>query len=93
VAGLCRAAGTGLDQVLLSFSRTPDGKGGAGALLFDAKRGKFTVEFIRDDITRRPRDHFDCASGQSLQPESATAVPCLCPWEDTPLGRRRPRHG
>ena len=89
VAGLCRASGTGLDQVLLSFNRAPHGKGGAGVLLYDAKRRKFTVEFIQDDITQRPREHFDCASGQSLQPESTTAIPCLCPWEDTPLGRRR----
>ena len=89
VAGLCRAAGTGLDQVLLSFNRTPHGKGGAGVLLYDAKRRKFTVEFIQDDITQNPREHFDCASGQSLLPASYPATPCLCPWEDSPLGRKR----
>ena len=92
VAGLCRATGSGLDQVLLSFNRAPHGKGGAGVLLYDAKRQKFTVEFVQDDITQRPREHFNCASGQSLRPESTIAIPCLCPWEDTPLGRRRPRH-
>jgi hypothetical protein len=94
LAGVCRAPATGLDQVLLSFNRAPHGKGGAGALLYDAGRQRFTVEFVLEDITQHPRDHFDCPFGQSLLPESPSATPCLCPWEDSPLGRKRPvRHG
>ena len=89
VAGLCRAAGTGLDQVLLSFNRLPHGKGGAGVLLYDAKRQSFKVEFVLEDITQQPREHFECAFGQSLLPDSPSATPCFCPWEDSPLGRRR----
>ena len=90
LAGVCRAPGTGLDQVLLSFNRVPHGKGGAGALLYDATRQKFKVEFILDDITQNPREHFECSFGQSLLPASLSTTPCLCPWEDSPLGRKRP---
>jgi hypothetical protein len=89
VAGICRATATGLDQVLLSFRREPGGRGGAGVLLYDAPRRKFTVEFLRDDITQRPGEAFECAAGRTLFPDSPTAAPCLCPWADTPLGRKR----
>jgi hypothetical protein len=86
LAGICRAAGTGLDQVLLSFRRMPHGKGGAGVLRFDAKERKFIVEFIQEDITEDPQRHFDCAGGRSLLPEGTAAAPCLCRWKDSPSG-------
>ena len=89
-AGLCRSTAAGLDQVLLSFNREPQGRKGAGVLWYDAERRRFSVRFFQEDITLDPLDHFDCAAGRSLFPEGAPARPCLCPWRDSPAGAGEP---
>jgi hypothetical protein len=85
-AGVCRSTVRGLDQVLLSFNRRPQGPGGSGILWYDAARGRFTVNFLQEDITEDPEEHFDCSGGRSLLPGATPPRPCLCPWRDSPAG-------
>ena len=85
-AGICRSAGRGFDQMLLSFNREPHGKGGAGIVWYDPAAHRFVQAFLKEDITQDPDGHLHCAAGRSILPEGVPAQPCLCPWADSPEG-------
>ena len=83
LAGVCRSAGKGLDQLLLSFHPERLGGGAIGVLRYDTNEHRFKLGFAPKDA------RIDCAGGRSLLSEGTPMSPCACPWWDGPDDRSR----
>ncbi|HEV8202210.1 MAG TPA: hypothetical protein VGS03_19540 [Candidatus Polarisedimenticolia bacterium] len=89
-AGVCRASGSGLDQLLLVFHSERPGGERLGVMGYDAARDRISLRFTPRDVRQDGGARLDCSGGRTILPEGAPAFPCTCPWREDPDNLAQP---